>query len=144
VSALSDALNAANDLGWSAREISRRTGGKISHSVVADYLNGRGSAHPKEYVLAAFAEVFPRLTVQMLRELAGLPAGEKEPYEPPEEAHRLTARQRRAVDELIRLLAERAGGEHGGDTAATSVTQLTPREKLQQVQKKAARRPSKD
>lgn len=120
MSALSDALNAANVNDWSAREISRRTGGRLSHSVVADYLNGRQAKRPKEYVLQALSEVFPSLTVQQLRELAGYQAGEQEPYEPPEEAHRLDTRQRRAVDELIRLLAERTGGEQGGDTTATS------------------------
>lgn len=121
MSALSDALNAANTNDWSAREISRRSRGALSHSVVADYLGGREAKRPKEYVLEAFVDVFPTLTVQQLRELAGYSAGEPEPYEIPEEAHRLDARQRAAVTELIRLLAaSKAGGEHGGDTAATN------------------------
>lgn len=149
MSALSDALNAANVDGWSAREIARRTGGKLSHSVVADYLGGREAKRPKEYVLEALADVFPTITVQQLRELAGLPAGEMDPYEMPDEVHRLDARQRAAVTEMIRLLAEKqAGGEHGGNTAATkdpgsgpdNVRALTKREQMQEIQKKAARR----
>lgn len=150
MSALSEALNAANVNEWSAREISRRTDGVLSHSVVADYLGGREAKRPKEYVLQALADVFPTLTVQKLRELAGQPAGEEEPYEPPDVASRLDARQRRAVDEMIRLLAERNGGEHGGDTAATKepgsgpdqdvVRPLSKRERMQQVQKTAARK----
>lgn len=140
MSALSDALNAANVDGWSAREISRKTGGRLSHSVVADYLNGRQAKQPKEYVLQAFAEVFPKLTVKQLRELAGLPAGELDPYQPPAEANRLDARQRRAVDEIIRLLADSTGGEADGDAATTNVRQLTRREQMQQIQKKAARK----
>jgi transcriptional regulator with XRE-family HTH domain len=67
------------------------------------------------------------------------------PYDVPAEVDLLTERQQKALTELIRAIAaDTTGGEHGGDTAATSVTQLTPREQLQQVQKKAARRPSKD
>lgn len=144
MSALSDALNAANVEGWSAREIARRSSGKVSHSVVADYLNGREASNPSEYVLAAFVEVFPRLTVRKLRDLAGVPAGEEEPYEPPAEAHRLDSRQRKAVDEVIRLLAAttKAGdGDAGRDaTPIAEVRDLTKREQMQQPQKKAARK----
>lgn len=44
-------------------------------------------------------------------------------------------------DELAaEVLRRMKRGEHGGDTAATSVTHLTPREQMQQPTKKAARR----
>jgi len=50
------------------------------------------------------------------------------------------------VDEIIRLLADTAGGEHGGDTAATKERdELSPRRVKEQttveVQKTAARKP---
>lgn len=43
-----------------------------------------------------------------------------EPYQPPAEADLLDERERKALDEVIRLLAasKRKAGEHGGDTAA--------------------------
>ena len=141
VSALSEALNQANVEGWSARDIARRSGNKVSHSVVADYLNGRQAKRPKEYVLAAFTEVFPSLSIVQLRELAGLPAGEDTPWSPPDEVHRLSSRQQRALGELIRAIAagledEGSGGD-GRDAASTNVRKLR-REESQRVQKKAA------
>lgn len=139
MSALSDALNEANVEGWSAAEIARRSGDLIHRATVADVMRGKHAKKPSDEVLHAFTVVFPRLTLQQLRSLAGLPAGENEPYQPPAEANRLDVRQRRAVDELIRLLAERPGGEHGGDTAATNVRRMTRREGMQQMTDKAAR-----
>lgn len=104
MSALSEALNEANVDGWSSREIARRSGDRIHHATVANFLRGKHAAQPGDEVLRAFVEVFPRLSLQQLRELAGLPAGEEDPYEPPPEAARLNQRQRRAVDELIRSM----------------------------------------
>ena len=118
MSALSDALNAANVEGWSAREISYKSGGELSHSVVADYLNGRQAKRPTEKVLAGFVKVFPTLSVKRLRELAGYPPGEEEPYKVPDEAHRLDSRQREAVTEIIMLLAEKNGGGGHADGSA--------------------------
>lgn len=66
------------------------------------------------------------------------------PYEVPAEVDLLTERQQKALTELIRAIAaDTAGGEHGGDTAATSVTELTPRERMQQPTRRAARRDPK-
>lgn len=112
MSALSKALNDANVNGWSAAEIARRSGGLIHRATAADVLRGKHAKQPSDDVLRAFSVVFPTLSLQKLRVLAGLPAGEAEPYRPPPEANRLDSRQRRAVDELIRLLAEarEAGG----------------------------------
>lgn len=104
MSALSDALNAANVNGWSSREIARRSGDKINHATIANYLRGQHAARPSDDVLEAFAEVFPSLNLQELRRLAGSPVGEGQPYTPPVEANRLDARQRKAVDELIRAM----------------------------------------
>jgi hypothetical protein len=41
-----------------------------------------------------------------LRRAAGLPADETAPYTPPPESSRLTRRQRRAVDEIIRAMLD--------------------------------------
>lgn len=43
------------------------------------------------------------------------------PYQVPDEVHLLTPRQQKALTEFIRAIAaEQGGGEHGGDTTATS------------------------
>ena len=147
MSALSDALNEANVEGWSAAEIARRSGDLIHRATAANVMRGKHAAAPSDDVLRAFSVVFPKLTLQKLRSLAGLPAGEVEPYRPPAEADRLGARQRRAVDELIRLLAETAGGEHGGrDTAPMNEVEdlasrrRNRRKEMQELAKKSARR----
>lgn len=106
MSALSEALNRANVHDWSSREIARRMGDRISYATVANYLRGKHAARPSDDVLQAFAEVFPGLTLPELRRLAGSPMGEGAPYEPPAEANRLTGRQRRAVDEIIRAIVQ--------------------------------------
>lgn len=120
VSALSDALNEANVNGWSSREIARRSGDRVHHATVSNVMRGKHANAPTDELLKAFVEVFPKFTLQQLRALAGLPAGEAEPYRPPTEANRLTTRQRKAVDELIRLLADSAGGDRSGNSAATN------------------------
>lgn len=103
MSALSDALNEANFENWSAREIARRGGDRISHSQVNKYLK---PVHPRptERVLEVFSEVLG-LPLPVLRDLAGLPTGDEEPYVAPLEANRLDRHQRDVVDELIRMLA---------------------------------------
>lgn len=128
MSALSDALNAANVEGWSARDIARRGGDRVSHSQLGKYLKPT-HGRPGEEVLQVFSDVF-RIPMPKLRRLAGAPAGSTEPYEPPAEANRLNGRQRRVVNELIRMLAEtKAGDGDGRDAASTSVTSLSPAER---------------
>lgn len=143
MSALSDALNEANVEHWSNREIARRGGDRVHFGTIADYMAGR-HGRPSEKVLQVLSDV---LTIPMprLRQLADLPAGEGDPYDPPDEANRLDKRQRKLVDELIRLLAETKGGDGDveRDAAPTNVTELTPRQRMQKVQKKASRREDK-
>lgn len=109
MSALSDALNAANVHSWSSRELARRSGNRVSHTQLAKYLKPDHPT-PTDAVLAAFNEVFPTLSLPHLRELAGQPRGEDEEYVPPPEVARLSARQRKAVDEVIRSMATGASG----------------------------------
>lgn len=138
VSALSDALNQANVDQISAREIARRSGDRVSHSQLSKYLKPT-HGRPGEDVLEVFSEVL-NIPITRLRALAGLPAGDSAPYQPPREANRLDKRQRKVIDELIRMLAEtKAGGEDGGDTAATKVTPIDKGARMRQMQKKAAR-----
>lgn len=109
MSALSDALNEANVHRWSSRDLARRSGNQVSHTQLAKYLKPDHPT-PTDAVLAAFAEIFPTLTVPKLRELAGLPRGEEDPYVPPPEGARLSVRQRKAIDELIRSMATGVSG----------------------------------
>lgn len=107
MSALSDALGAANKSGLSARAVSRAArerGHSLNHDTAARYLRGDHGL-PDEATLVAFADVL-RVPLSTLRRAAGLPADETAPYTPPAEASRLTRRQRRAVDEIIRAMLD--------------------------------------
>lgn len=109
MSALSDLLVNANAEGLSARSIARQAreaGYKINHDTAARYLRG-DHGRPDEETLLAFASVLP-VRLNDLRAAAELPAEETEPYRPPAEASRLSRRQRRAVDEIIRAMLEPA------------------------------------
>lgn len=123
MSALSDALNEANVENWSAREIARRGGDRVHFATIATYLRGK-HGRPGEEILQVFSEVL-HVPMSRLRQLADLPSGDEQPYEPPPEANRLDRRQRKLVDELIRMLAEsKAGdGDVGRDAAPMKTEQ---------------------
>jgi transcriptional regulator with XRE-family HTH domain len=107
MSALSDLLVRVNAAGLSARAIARQAqqaGFSINHDTAARYLRG-DHGRPDEETLRAFAHVLP-VRLSELRAAAQLPAEETEPYRPPVEASRLSRRQRRAVDEIIRAMLE--------------------------------------
>ena len=109
MSALSELLVRANADGLSARSIARQAqeaGFKINHDTAARYLRG-DHGRPDEETLQAFANVLP-VRLSELRAAARLPAEETEPYRPPAESSRLSRRQRRAVDEIIRAMLEPA------------------------------------
>lgn len=80
-------------------------GHRISRSVVAKYLRGEHGAKPPEATLAGLAAGLG-VDVRVLRELAGRPAGEREPYDPPAVSASLTRKQRRALDQLILAMVE--------------------------------------
>lgn len=76
----------------------------ISHTAVARILHGEGQ--PKDESIQALAATL-RVKPNDLYGLVGLTApDDAAPYEPPAEAARLSQRQRKAVDEIIRLLAQ--------------------------------------
>lgn len=107
MTALSDLLSTANRAGLSARAIARTArerGHSINHDTAARYLRG-DHGRPDEATLVAFADVL-RIPLTKLRLAADLPAEQTAPYSPPPEASRLTRRQRRAVDEIIRAMLE--------------------------------------
>lgn len=124
MSALSEALVEANVDQLSAREIARRTGDRVSFSQLAKYFK---PVHPRpgEEVLLVFSEVL-NIPMPKLRSLAGQPAGESTPYEPPSEANRLDGRQRRVVNELIRMLAEAKAGDGDVDRDAAPIGGVDP------------------
>jgi hypothetical protein len=107
VTALSDALRTANDGRYSARQLSRLArdaGFSLNHDTAARYLRGE-HGRPDEPTLRAFAVVLD-IELAILREAAGLPFDQTDPYQPPPESSRLSRRQRRAVDEIIKAMLD--------------------------------------
>jgi hypothetical protein len=107
MSGLSELLVARNTSGSSARALARRAqelGHTLNHDTAARYLRGDHGV-PDEATLVAFSEVL-RVPLRDLRVAADLPSDTTAPYVPPPEASRLTRRQRRAVDEVIRAMIE--------------------------------------
>lgn len=148
MSALSELLVQANAAGLSARAISRQAqeaGFSINHDTAARYLRG-DHGRPDEETLRAFASVLP-VRLSELRAAAQLPAEETEPYRPPTEASRLSRRQRRAVDEIIRAMLEPAppavtelGSRRGSDRSGTGSEGRPGQGKPAQKAPRAARR----
>lgn len=107
MSALSELFRSANAGRHSARAIARIAqdrGHSINHDTAARYLRG-DHGRPDEATLLAFADVLD-LDMRDVRAAAGLPAELTTPYSPPPESSRLTRRQRKAVDEVIRAMLE--------------------------------------
>jgi hypothetical protein len=107
MSALSELLVARNTTGMSARALARKAnelGFTLNHDTAARYLRGDHGV-PDEVTLVALSQVLP-VSLRELRAAADLPTDATSPYVPPPEASRLTRRQRRAVDEVIRSMVE--------------------------------------
>lgn len=108
MTALSDLLNSLNREKWSSREIENRAdkaGQKVSYAAVSRYLNGNHPAKPSAQVLEAFAAVFGT-DVNRLRAAAGQgPVSDR--FELPPEADMLDPDERRAVVNLVRVMARR-------------------------------------
>jgi hypothetical protein len=108
---LSDLLRTSNKAGHSARAIAKLAQEKdftLNHDTAARYLRG-DHGKPDEPTLMAFASVLS-ISLQQLRKAASLPSEEVQPYTPPPESSRLTRRQRRAVDEVIRAMLQTPAG----------------------------------
>ena len=105
VTTLSELLNAANKAGLSARSIAREAQAlnfSLNHDTAARYLRG-DHGRPDEDTLVALSSVL-NVPLNQLRVAAELPSEVTEPYRPPAESSRLSRRQRRAVDEIIRAM----------------------------------------
>ena len=86
----------------------------VNTQTVIDTVLGR--VNPRHETVAAIATAL-RQDVRVIAEWVGQARSVRAPWNPPAEADQLTERQRRALDELIRAIAE--GGGHRGDTAPT-------------------------
>lgn len=84
---------------YSLRDLAARAG--LGTSTVSDLIYGRKST--SERTMQAAADSL-RLPVTTIRSWAATARGEVGPYQPPAVANRLTERQRRAIDELIRSI----------------------------------------
>src|SRR5258706_11061804 len=103
----SDLLTALRRGGLSACTVGRHgqaLGYTLNHDTAARYLRG-DHGRPDEVTLVALSQVLG-ISMTRLRTASSLPADSTEPYTPPAEASRLTRRQRRAVDEMIRAMIE--------------------------------------
>ncbi|MGV0109016.1 hypothetical protein [Arthrobacter sp. CP30] len=102
---LSDLLNDSNTERISARRIqaiAEAKGVTVSNTSISKYLRGEPD-QPSESVLTAFSLALG-VPLKMLREAAGLPAGEPDPFVLPESANRLNARQRELVLHTVRVM----------------------------------------
>lgn len=102
---LSDLLNDSNVEQLSARRIAavaESRGISVANTSISKYLRGEPES-PSESVLKAFSLALD-IPMDTLREAAGAPASELEPFVLPESANRLNARQRELVLHTIRVL----------------------------------------
>lgn len=110
---LSDLLNSLNRNDWSTRKIedeATKLGHSLNFTTASRYLAGDHPAKPTAKVLAAFAAVF-NVDVNRLREAAGQ-GRVSERFELPPEADMLDPDERRAVVNLVRVMARKKGQEH--------------------------------
>lgn len=124
VSDLSDRLAAAkNELGISSQRMSdtaQDAGYQLSNYSATVYTNGKHPAKASAATLEALAYVL-RVPLDEVRELAGMPPVHGK-FDPAPEADTLTAPQRTAVNEIIRLLAD--GNQKAGDGSEHSATSM--------------------
>ena len=110
---LSDLLNELNRNEWSTRKIedeAAKLGHSLNFTTASRYLTGDHPAKPTAKVLAAFAAVF-NVNVNVLREAAGQgPVSDR--FELPPEADMLDPDERRAVVNLVRVMARKKGQDN--------------------------------
>lgn len=135
MSDLSDRLaDAKRKLGISTQKMSdlaQDAGYQLSNYSATVYTNGKHPAKASAATLEALAYVL-RVPLAELRELAGLPQQHGK-FEPAPEADSLTAPQRAAVNEIIRLLADGntgAGESNGSPMSDAGGTPATEEERL--------------
>ncbi|MGV0634457.1 helix-turn-helix transcriptional regulator [Mycolicibacillus trivialis] len=119
MSALSDLLNRHIDAdeelrGLSNRRIAEKAG--VSRGTVDNYRAGKIPDAPREDVLQAFHDLLG-IPLAELREAAGVPRGEPEPYKAPPEFNRLSRTQRDALDAFVRSFVGPQGAHHAHSPA---------------------------
>lgn len=120
MTALSDLLQSLNRRGLSTRQIeaeAEKRGHRLNFATASRYLRGDHPAKPSAQVLAAFAAVFGT-DVNRIREAAGqAPTADR--FELPPEADMLNPDERRAVTELVRVMArqKKVGEGNAGSPA---------------------------
>lgn len=80
-----------------------------------------GDTSSSDETIAAVAEALG-VPLARIYELVGVSAAEAKPYSPPAEASRLTDRQRRAIDEIIRSIVAATEEERGGNVSTAPIT----------------------
>lgn len=127
VSALSELLK-SNRYGIEARQAAAKAaelGVDLKQGTIAGYFAGTNKSRPSEKTMKALAEVLA-IPLEKIREAAGVPIGETDPYMPPPEANRLSSNQRQAIDQLIRAIVrpvyEVEATASGEGTATATVT----------------------
>lgn len=118
MTALSDLLQRHKRDGESNRQLAARSKGAVSRGTVDKYMSGDHGA-PSEEVLRAFHELLG-IPLRELREAAHKPVGEAQQWRPPEVAHLMNRRQRKAVAELIRSFVETQGVAHAVSSDQTA------------------------
>jgi len=109
VGALSERLYARQiELGDTIRTIVKRAqdaAHPLDRATVYKYLQGKGAARPPEHTIRGLAAGF-ELSEAEIRRLLDMPSGDAGPWQPPEEAARLSRDQRRALDTLIKAIVK--------------------------------------
>ena len=127
MSGVSDLVSAAlAKQGLSARQLAvraREAGHTLNHDTAARYARGDHGT-PDEATLVALSDILG-ISMKDLRKAADLPSESTAPYTPPPEASRLSRRQRRAVDEIIRAMLEPEG--RAGARARQPVVEMDSR-----------------
>lgn len=100
---LSALLNRSPLTARQASEKAGEIGVRLPYGTAAAYWAGTHPVHPKDETLQAIAEV-TRIPVTRLRAAIQVGIGELKPWKPPPEANRLTHRQRRAIEQLIKAI----------------------------------------
>lgn len=120
MTALSELLRSLNRRDLSTRQIeaeAEKRGHRLNFATASRYLRGDHPAKPSAQVLAAFAAVFGT-DVNRIREAAGQ-AAIADRFELPPEADMLNPDERRAVADLVRVMArqKKAGEGNAGSPA---------------------------
>ena len=118
VSALSELLNSGTVTARQAAERASKEGIHLPYGTIAAYWSG-GHGRPSVATLAKLAKVVP-FSEKQLQEAAWNTTAPLGLYRPPAESALLNDRQRRAVDEIIRVIVATQGVAHVDSSPTTS------------------------